>query len=117
MKKMKKTTCILLTFILILSLCSCGEKTALDPKDPVTLTLWHVYGEQADSPMNRLINEFNETVGKEKGIVINVTMMTNAMEVSGLLTSALNNDPGARRCRIYSLLTQKMWQNWGKNTS
>ena len=95
MKKMKKTTCILLTFILILSLCSCGEKTALDPKDPVTLTLWHVYGEQADSPMNRLINEFNETVGKEKGIVINVTMMTNAMEVSGLLTSALNNDPGA----------------------
>ena len=69
----------LLSFFLIgLMLCfaltGCSDKTKLDPDNPVTLTMWHVYGEQADSPMNRLIEEFNRTVGAEKGIIINVTM-------------------------------------------
>ena len=36
------------------------------------LSIWHVYGEQADSPMNRLLTEFNDTVGREKGILLNV---------------------------------------------
>ena len=56
----------------------CQSKTPLSPAAPVTLTMWHVYGEQADSPMNRLIAQFNETVGREKGIVIDVTVMTNS---------------------------------------
>lgn len=72
----------LLFLLLILSVTLCGiigfsgcvkDKTLLDPENPVTLTMWHVYGEQADSPMNRQIEEFNKTVGKEKGIIINVT--------------------------------------------
>ena len=45
---------------------------------PTMLSIWHVYGEQADSPMNRLLTEFNDTVGKEKGILLNVTNMTNS---------------------------------------
>ena len=72
----------LLSFFLIgLMLCfaftGCSDKPKLDPDNPVTLTMWHVYGEQADSPMNRLIEEFNKTVGAEKGIIINVTLMSN----------------------------------------
>lgn len=42
------------------------------------MTLWHTYGGQADSPMNRLVSEFNKTVGKEKGIVISVKLMSSA---------------------------------------
>lgn len=34
-----------------------SSKTLLSPKDPTTLSIWHVYGEQADSPMNRLLTE------------------------------------------------------------
>ena len=57
-----------------LALAGCGgSKTLLSPKDPTMLSIWHVYGEQADSPMNRLLTEFNDTVGREKGILLNVT--------------------------------------------
>ena len=29
--------------------------------EPVTVTLWHVYGGQTESPLNDLIDEFNGT--------------------------------------------------------
>mgnify|MGYP002460817017 CR=1 FL=1 len=62
-----------------LALAGCsGSKTLLSAKDPTMLSIWHMYGEQADSPMNRLLTEFNDTVGKEKGILLNVTNMTNS---------------------------------------
>ena len=70
------------------------SKTKLDPDNPVTLTMWHVYGEQADSPMNRLIEEFNETIGLEKGIIIDVTMMLNASQIEQKLLDAQNDVPG-----------------------
>ena len=48
-----------------LALAGCGgSKTLLSAKDPTMLSIWHVYGEQADSPMNRLLTEFNDT-GRE----------------------------------------------------
>lgn len=89
----------LLSFFLIgLMLCfaltGCSDKPKLDPDNPVTLTMWHVYGEQADSPMNRLIEEFNRTVGAEKGIIINVTMMSNASQIGQKLLDAQNEVPG-----------------------
>ena len=65
---MKRSLTLLLSALLLLfSLSGCAEKTALDPKKPVTLTLWHVYGEQADSPMNRLVEEFNLNCTQENG--------------------------------------------------
>lgn len=60
----------------------------LDKESPVTLELWHVYGEQADSPMERYINEFNSTVGKEKGIVVSITFVSNASQVGKQLADA-----------------------------
>ena len=55
--------------VYVLLLCACTD-SPLDPDKPVTLTMWHVYGAQARSPMNMLIDRFNQTVGKEQGIII-----------------------------------------------
>ena len=72
-----------------LALTGCGgSKTLLSAKDPTMLSIWHVYGEQADSPMNRLLTEFNDTVGREKGILLNVTNMTNSAAIGGQLQDA-----------------------------
>ncbi|MFR9066685.1 MAG: hypothetical protein ACLVJH_06895 [Faecalibacterium prausnitzii] len=35
--------------------------------------------------MNRLLTEFNDTVGREKGILLNVTNMTNSAAIGGQL--------------------------------
>ena len=72
-----------------LALAGCGgSKTLLSPKDPTMLSIWHVYGEQSDSPMNRLLTEFNDTVGREKGILLNMTNMTNSAAIGGQLQDA-----------------------------
>ncbi len=87
---------ILFIFILIILpfmfLSSCGA----NKQEPITLTMWHVYGEQAKSPMDELVNEFNETVGKEKGIIINVTASTNSAEIGDALLDSQDNNSGSK---------------------
>lgn len=95
MRKIRKIFLILLIFIISVCCLSGCKKSELDKDNPVTLTLWHVYGEQSDSPMNRLIDEFNSTVGMEKGIIINVTAMSNATQIGQKLLDAHNKTPGA----------------------
>ena len=93
---MKKVIAVLLTLMLLsAAMTGCGQKTLLDPKEPVHLTMWHVYGEQADSPMNRLVDEFNQTVGKEKGIVIDVTLVSGSSKIGGQLIEAQADALGA----------------------
>ena len=95
MRKIRKIFLILLIFIISVCCLSSCKKSELDKDNPVTLTLWHVYGEQSDSPMNRLIDEFNSTVGMEKGIIINVTAMSNATQIGQKLLDAHNKIPGS----------------------
>lgn len=93
---MKKLTAVFLVGLLLLTMLSgCADKTSLDPKNPVMLTMWHVYGEQADSPMNRLVEEFNRTEGKEKGIIINVSLMSSTAQIGEKLLTAQSDEVGA----------------------
>lgn len=78
--------------LILLGGCS---KSKLNQTDPVTLTMWHVYGEQADSPMNQLVDEFNSTVGKEKGIIIDVTLMSSTAHIGEKLLNAQADNAGA----------------------
>lgn len=92
---MKKAIALILTLLTLMPLLGgCGEKSALDPENPVTLTMWHVYGEQADSLMNRLVEEFNRTVGKEQGILIHVTLMSSTAQIGQKLLDAQAQTPG-----------------------
>ena len=78
----------------ILLLCACTD-SPLDPDKPVTLTMWHVYGAQARSPMNMLIDRFNQTVGKEQGIIINVTSVSSTWTIHDELLASAREDPGS----------------------
>lgn len=92
---MKKILVWMLMLLCAAGLIGCKSETTLSPATPVTLTMWHVYGEQADSPMNRLVDQFNETVGKETGIIIDVTVVTNSSKLGPQLLDAHANKPGA----------------------
>jgi len=102
---MKKFISLLICSLLLLPLfCGCGEspvldaqkeKSLLDKNNPVTLTMWHVYGEQADSPMNLIVKEFNDTVGEEKGIVIKVTNVSSSSKINSQLYDSQDGKAGA----------------------
>ena len=93
---MKKFLSLFLCALLLcLGVTGCSEKSLLSPKNPVTLTLWHVYGEQADSPMNRMVEEFNSTVGQEKGILVSVTNVTSTSKIGPQLLDSQTKKPGS----------------------
>ena len=81
--------------ILILCLSVAGCASYEEEKQPVTISIWHVYGAQTDSPLNDLIGEFNETVGAETGIRVEVTMVSNNKHIHKDILAASNFDPGA----------------------
>ena len=88
---------IAMTLAISFTFSACDKNnTLLDPKKPTTLTMWHVYGEQVNSPMNAFIEQFNATVGKEKGIIINVELMSNAAQIGKKLKDAQTNKAGAK---------------------
>ncbi len=82
--------------VLVMTLAGC-EKPLLDPVRPVTLTFWHIYGSVADSPMNDLVDRFNRTVGREKGIIVNVTSTFTTSSIHDPLVAAARRWPGAGR--------------------
>lgn len=93
---MKKLLSVfLLGMISLLSMTGCKNNTKLNPNDPVVLTMWHVYGSQAESPMNHMINEFNQTIGKETGVIINVTSVSNSSDIHDALLAAASGQAGA----------------------
>ncbi|MDD3921262.1 MAG: extracellular solute-binding protein [Eubacteriales bacterium] len=95
MKKLLSAGVCLLLFVCLF--CSgCGRQAGgLDPNQPVTLTMWHNFGGDMQTAMDVLIDQFNSTVGKEQGIIINVTAITSSAELQQALDMIVNDDPGA----------------------
>ena len=74
--------CLLATVLLFCAGCSNKRKKE---ETPTTITVWHVYGGQTDSPLNDLIDEFNQTV----------TSVSNTNTIHELVLAAANGEPGA----------------------
>lgn len=91
----KLLSLFLIGLILCLILAGCSDKGKLSPDDPVTLTIWHVYGSQTSSPMNDVIDEFNRTSGKDIGVFVKVEMVTDSDEIDNVLTANLTEEPGS----------------------
>lgn len=101
----KRVLSLLLSAALLLALSGCGEDTLLNKREPVTVTFWHVYGEQSGSPMDVLVQEFNRTVGTDKGVRVQVTNLSSASMIGGFLKEAqkggdLQDMPDLFTCHI-----------------
>ena len=93
---MKRIIVVFLVTALLFSLqTGCRNDHGLDPNEPVTLTLWHNYGGQMKETMDSMVDEFNETLGKEKGIIINVTSISSSNALHEKLAMIANGDAGA----------------------
>lgn len=81
-----------------LLLAGCGEKNnnhGLDKKNPVTITIWHYYNGIQQISFDNMVNEFNETVGAENGIIVEAYTKSTISELNSAVISSLEGDVSA----------------------
>ncbi len=72
-----------------------GRKPVLNPKSPSVITLWHAYNAFAKAAFDQKIDEFNDTVGKEKGIIVEAYGFGNSDELNSALYDSANHIIGS----------------------
>ena len=90
MKPYPRMAALLLALLLALGCTGCGKK-----QEPVTVTIWHVYGGETESPLNDLIDTFNETVGRAQNIRVQVGSVTNTNTIHEAVLASAYGEPGA----------------------
>ena len=75
---------------LLLGCAGCGGG-----REPVTVTIWHVYGGETESPLNDRIDTFNDTVGREQNIRVQVGSVTNTNTIHEAVLASAYGEPGA----------------------
>lgn len=88
-----KYICLLTSLAFILA--GCGEKSPLDPKNPVTLTVWHYYNGSQQSAFDALVEEFNDTVGREKGIYVEGFSQGSVSDLEAAVRASISGEVGA----------------------
>ena len=83
------------------ALCGCGAsgnettKVKLDPDNPVSLTVWHYYNGAQQATFDALVEEFNATVGQEKGIYVEGYSQGSVADLEQAVNSAIEGEVGA----------------------
>ena len=67
----------------------------LDPENPVTLTVWHYYNGVHQAAFDKLVEEFNSTVGKDLGIYVEETSKGSVSDLESAIQEAVNAEVGA----------------------
>ena len=91
---MKKWIALLLSAVMVLALTTGCSGTGnggvkLDPKNPAAVIVWHYYNGALLNAFQASIKEFNETVGLEKGIIVESYGLGNVSELEAAVMAAL----------------------------
>lgn len=67
----------------------------LNKKSPAVITIWHYYNGVQQTHFDEMISKFNNTVGMEKGIIVEAFSKNSVKELSDSIVASVNNDAGA----------------------
>lgn len=86
--------------VLAAVLCGgCGQKKGpealLDRSEPVTVNIWHYYNGVQQAQFDELVDEFNDTVGSEKGIIVEANSKNSVSELAESVLACVKEEPGA----------------------
>ncbi len=73
----------------------CADKSPLDPKNPTPITVWTYYNGDQLSAFDSLVEEFNESVGREKGIVVKSVSQGSVNDLEKKVLAAVQGEVGA----------------------
>lgn len=88
---------VLLIFSLLMSSCSNEGQTSLDPKNPVVINIWSYYNSRQKDIFDGFIQKFNETVGSEKGVIVEHKSYGAVGELADALNEAVKQEGGAEK--------------------
>ena len=98
-KQMIARLLVVTMFAGVLTGCGSAEdKTTsvkLDPGNPVSLTIWHYYNGTQQATFDELLEEFNATEGKEKGIYVEGYSMGSVSDLEKVVNDSINEEVGA----------------------
>lgn len=86
---------ICLVSALVFSLTGCGKKNPLDPGNPVSLTVWHYYNGSQQAAFDALVEEFNDTAGREMGIYVQSYSQGSVNDLEAAVRDSINGKVGA----------------------
>lgn len=84
-----------LTAMLAFGLTGCGNKSPLDPGNPVSLTVWHYYNGSQQAAFDSLVEEFNDGVGREMGIFVQSYSQGSVSDLETAVRNAIDEKVGA----------------------
>ncbi|MDD3410505.1 MAG: extracellular solute-binding protein [Eubacteriales bacterium] len=95
---MKRILACVLAVVMVLALTSCsgGKTSALNPKNPTTVTVWNYYNGDQLAAFEQLVEEFNASVGTEKGIVVMTVSQGDISTLADALLDSVNGKVGAQ---------------------
>lgn len=73
---------------------ACTRKLT-DPRHPVSLTVWHYYNGSQQESFQKLVEEFNETAGKEEGIYVKCMSKGTVGELEQAVKDSMEEKVGA----------------------
>lgn len=91
-KKYKRVLSGILLAGLLFSGCGTKEQT---PAEPTKVTVWNYYNGQQMQAFEELVSQFNKTVGKEKGIIVESHSFGTVNDLEENVLNSVNHKVGA----------------------
>ncbi len=96
---------LIITSMIVLLLTGCSLKKEdnykLDPENPTSIQIWHYYNGQQKMAFDKLVKEFNDTVGAEKGIIVEAFSQGNVVDLSEKVLDSANKKLVLKMYQIY----------------
>lgn len=88
---------IIFSAAVLLTACSSQETSGLSVESPTNITIWHYYNGSLAVAFDELAAEFNNTVGRENGIVVQAESMSTVAGLENALWDAASQKVGAAK--------------------
>jgi len=101
MKKMQKLckaiVAAMAVFVLLTVSTACNRYNtpSLDPDNPVLITIWHYYNGAVLNSFENMVREFNDSVGMERGIIVEAIGMGNIRELETAVFASMRGEAGS----------------------
>lgn len=97
-------------FVATLSGCAASNTVRLDPKNPVTISVWHYYNGAQQAAFSALVDEFNRGEGQTLGIQVKGYSQGSVSDLAESVTAAANDGEPDKLPSIFAAYADTAYQ-------